>query len=109
MIDELDGVAVHDVLNTEQRGVVIDFWAPWCAPCRVLRPHLNKLAQERETGWRFVAVNTEAHPEAAKQFGVSALPTLVVFRQGAELHRFTGATLPSAMDEKLEELSQPSE
>jgi len=105
MIDELDTKAVRDVLDTERRGVVIDFWSPWCAPCRALRPHLDKLAQVRARGWRFVAVNTEAHPDATEQFGVSSLPTLVMFRQGSEVHRFTGATLPSAMDAKLEELT----
>ncbi len=105
MIDELDGVGVRDVLDTEQRGVVIDFWSPWCAPCRSLRPHLNRLAQARETGWRFIAVNTETHPDAAEQFAVTSLPTLVLFRRGAELYRFTGAALPSAMDDKLEELT----
>lgn len=104
MIDELDGAKVREVLGSELRGVLIDFWSPWCAPCRTLRPHLDKLAREREMSWRFVAVNTETHPDAAEAFGVSALPTLVLYRAGVEVHRFSGSALPSSIDAKLDEL-----
>ncbi|MEM6993324.1 MAG: thioredoxin domain-containing protein [Myxococcota bacterium] len=102
-MSELDGDAVREVLKEEFRGVLIDFWSPWCSPCRSLRPHLHKMAEEREARWRFVAVNTEAHPNVAEEFGVQSLPTIVLFKRGEELFRFAGAALVSSIDEKLEE------
>ena len=105
-IDELAGVdAVQDVVGSEFRDVLVDFWSPWCGPCRLLKPHLRKLALEHDKRWRFVAVNTEAHPTAAEHYGVQALPTLVLFRKGEELHRFRGAVTLSQIAAKLDELS----
>ena len=105
MIDELDQAGLEEVLETEFRGVLVDFWSPWCAPCRALRPHLAKLAEEHDGEWRFVAVNTEEVPASAEAYGVRSLPTLVFFRKGEELHRFAGSALVSSVSEKLEELS----
>lgn len=102
-LEELDAASLRDVLETETRGIVVDFWSPWCAPCRALRPHLDRLADEK-AGWRFVAVNTEAHPSAGETFGVSALPTLVWFKGGRELSRLSGGVTLSGVAQKLEEL-----
>lgn len=101
-IDELNGTAVHEVLHSEHRGVLVDFWSPWCAPCRTLRPHLHKLAEERAHDWRFVAVNTEAHPTIAAAFEVASLPTLVLFRDGQELCRLHGGVTLSSVVAKLD-------
>ena len=103
MMEELDPPALKEALSSELRGVVIDFWSPWCAPCRTLKPHLAKLAAEREQKWRFIAINTEAHPQLATEFAVTALPTVVLLRSGKELHRFTGTPLPSAVRDRLDE------
>ncbi len=105
-IEELDHANLKEVLGSELRGVLVDFWSPWCSPCRALRPHLRKLASEREINWRFVAVNTEEHPGAAEDFDVSSLPTVVFLRGGVELFRFSGAALPSTIDAKLDELAR---
>jgi len=104
-IDELDVGGLEDVLGSELRAVLVDFWSPWCSPCRTLRPHLARLASEREIKWRFVAVDVEKHPEALETFGVQSLPTLVFMRGGVELHRFSGAELVSTIDVKLDELA----
>ena len=85
--------------------MVVDFWSPWCSPCRALRPHMEKLAEERGQRWRFVAVNTEAHPAVAHEHDVKALPTIIFFRKGEELHRFAGTALVSQVAAKLDELS----
>ena len=103
-LEELDGAALREVLGQEGRGVLVDFWSPWCAPCRTLRPHLARLAGEREGTWRFVAVNAASQPAAAEDFGVKALPTIAFFRGGQELFRFAGAAALSAIVEKLDEL-----
>lgn len=104
VIEELDEGALNTVLVTETRRVLVDFWSPWCAPCRVIRPHLHRLAEERQASWRFAAVNAQAQPETAERFGVKALPTFILFSDGEETHRFTGSTMISAIVEKLDEV-----
>ncbi len=106
-IDELDGRTLGEVIRDEPRGVVVDFWSPWCAPCRVLRPHLSQMAQDRADAWRFVAVNTDAHPAAAEDYGVRSLPTLVLFRGGHELRRFAGGVTLSMIATALDDLEAP--
>ena len=100
-IEELDEAALSDVIHTEARGVVVDFWSPWCAPCRALRPHLDRMAEAERERWRFVAVNTQTHPNASDAYGVSALPTLVWFRAGRELSRLAGQVTLSDVESKL--------
>ena len=108
VIEELEGEALSRLLGSEPRGVLVDFWSPWCAPCRTMRPHLKRLAEERDEDWRFVAVNAQSHLEAAGEFEVRTLPTLIFFRQGEEAFRFAGAAPISSIAEKLDELSRPN-
>lgn len=103
MMNELDSAALGDMLKQEPGGILVDFWSPWCAPCRTLRPHLHRMAEERSGSWQFVAVNTEEHPEAAADYAVRGLPTLVLFKGGEELYRFSGSAMPAAIDDKLDE------
>ena len=82
-------------------ALLVDFWGPMCAPCRVLKPHLEQLAHEHP-GVRFVAVNAEKETLAAERFGVTGVPTLILFQDGAEVSRLTGPVLPSRVAEVLE-------
>ena len=103
-VEELDGPQLRDLVESETRGVVVDFWSPWCAPCRALRPHLNRLADEHPEEWRFVAVNTEKHPGVGEAYGVRSLPTVVWFRAGREVSRLDGGVTLSSVAAKLDEL-----
>ena len=103
-IEELDGAALAELLESEERGVVVDFWSPWCAPCRALRPHLDRIAAKEHERWRFVAVNTESDPTASETYRIRSLPTLVWFRGGRELSRLARGVTLSAVAEKLAEL-----
>jgi len=96
---------LETILATESRSVVVDFWSPWCAPCRTLRPHLRRMVEEHAKAWRLVEVNAENEAETAQKFGVRSLPTLVFFREGTESFRFSGAAPVSAIAQKLDELT----
>ena len=105
-IEELEGTgALRELIGGEQPGVFVDFWSPWCAPCRTMKPHLLKLAEEHALDWRFVAVNAQSESAEAEAYGVRSLPTLIFFQEGAEAFRFAGATTISSIAEKLEELT----
>jgi thioredoxin 2 len=72
-------------------AVVVDFWAPWCGPCRMMAPHFERAAADIEPEARLVKLNTEEAPRTAARFGIRSIPTLAVFRLGQEIARQSGA------------------
>jgi thioredoxin 2 len=71
--------------------VVVDFWAPWCGPCRMVAPELAKVAARANRRFVIVKVNTDALADLGQRFGVRSIPTLAVFSSGGEVSRMTGA------------------
>jgi len=76
--------------------VVVDFWAPWCGPCKMVAPTLDKLATEYEGKVLIAKVNTDDNPEWAMKFGVQGIPTMLFVAEGKVIHRQVGA-LPEPM------------
>ena len=71
--------------------LVVDFWAPWCGPCRSMAPAFEQVARELEPQVRLAKLNTEAEPQIAARFGIRSIPTLAVFKSGREIARQAGA------------------
>ncbi len=87
----------EEVLNSEL-PVLVDFWATWCGPCRMLSPVIAKLAEEKEGSLKVAKINVDENPELARQYGIRSIPTVMLFRNG-ELVNTSMGYMPK---EKLE-------
>ncbi len=93
----------EDVLDASQHGpVVVDFWAPWCGPCRVLGPVIEKLAHEQADKWTLAKVNSDQFQAEAMQYGVRGIPSVKMFYKGDVIDEFTGALPEPAIRQWLE-------
>ena len=81
--------------------VLVDFWAPWCGPCRIVGPHLEELAGERDDV-RVVKLNVDDNPQTAQNYGVMSIPTMILFRHGQEAHKVVGAMPKGRLEQELE-------
>jgi thioredoxin 1 len=99
-----DSQFTDEVINIGS-PVLVDFWAPWCVPCRKQAPVLEKVAESVAGAARVAKVNVDADGELAARMGIQFIPTLIVFRDGAEVRRFTAvqdeAVLVGALREAL--------
>ncbi len=81
--------------------VLVDFWAAWCGPCRMVAPELERLARDRAGKLLVAKVDTEALPQVAARFGIRGIPTMVLFDGGSERKRLTGAMPAAAIAAQL--------
>lgn len=86
-----------DVVRTRV-PVLVDLWAPWCGPCRMISPLLEKVAQERAGAVKLVKVNVDESPRTAARFDARSIPTLLIVRSGAEVSRLVGAVPKVQLD-----------
>lgn len=90
-VAEIDA-ALHDrIVRGDGLPVLIDYWAPWCGPCRMMAPEFAKAAQMLSRQVRLMKLNTEDHPELAARAGIRGIPALILYRGGREVARLAGA------------------
>ena len=88
---ELTQTNFDEVLVNSDIPVIIDFWAPWCGPCKMMGPVFEKTATKFPLKTLFVKVNTENEQNLGARFGIRSIPTLMIFKDGKEAHRVSGA------------------
>jgi thioredoxin 2 len=94
----------EEVVTAASLPVLLDLWAPWCGPCRVVEPGVQQAAEKLAGRLKAVKVNVDEAPGVAERFGVRGIPTLLVLRQGREVARQVGAVPPPALVRWAEEV-----
>ncbi len=88
--------------KSQQQPVVVDFWAPWCGPCRMLGPTIEQVAEEQKGRWTLVKVNTEEEQQIAMQYGIRSIPNVKMFYKGEVVAEFAGALSKTQLEQWLE-------
>jgi len=101
-IDATSDLIFDALTSRSELPVLVDFWAPWCGPCKVLAPEIRKIAAEGAGQWVVAKVNTEESPTLARKFRITAIPTMVLFKGGLEVARQAGAMPAPAIRKFLE-------
>jgi thioredoxin 1 len=86
------------------RPVIIDLWAEWCMPCKMIEPVLNEIANEHKEKIDIAKINVDEHPELATELSVMNIPTLIFFKDGQEVARIIGVNTKEYIEKKIEEL-----
>ena len=100
-IDITDANFKNEVLDSPV-PVVVDFWAPWCGPCRMLGPIVEELAGEYKGRVKIAKLNTDENPAVSEALGISAIPTMMFFKGGALVDRTTGVMPKSALKSRID-------
>lgn len=100
---ELQDAAFAAEVEDKDGLVVVDFWAPWCAPCRMVAPIIESLAADYEGKVRFVKVNVDEAPGVASRYGIRSIPTIGIFRDGEAVNGVVGAVPRQVLVQAIEE------
>jgi thioredoxin 1 len=90
-LNTLTDATFDEEIGAATEAVIVDFWAEWCGPCKMLTPILEEIAAEHEGKVRVVKLNVDDNPDAARRYDVMSIPTLIVFQDGTPVKRMVGA------------------
>lgn len=92
----------EDLIQNHPKPLLVDFWAEWCQPCKTLAPVLKKLAGDWGDKVTIIKINTEQKPHLAQKYNITGIPTLILFKNGQEVHRVSGALPLEALKQSFQ-------
>lgn len=101
---ELTDATFDETVNNSQTPVLVDFWAPWCGPCKMIGPIIEEIAGDYAEKATICKVNTDEHREAAVEYAINAIPTIILFNNGQITKKWVGLTTKKDILAELEQL-----
>ncbi len=101
---ELDDVKFDEVVRGSSEPVLVDFWAPWCGPCKMMSPVIGEIADEYADKAKICKLDTDEARDSAMEFGISAIPTVILFKGGEVEKKWVGLTSKKDMMDAIDEL-----
>lgn len=100
-VSNLTDATFDEIVNGSAEPVIVDFWAEWCGPCKMVAPILDEIAEEQDGSVKVTKLNVDENPSTAQRFGVMSIPTMLVFRDGELDKRIVGAKGKAQLMEEL--------
>jgi len=101
---ELDDAKFDEIVHGSEEPVLVDFWAPWCGPCKMMAPIIGEIADEYGGKAKICKLDTDEARDSAMEFGISAIPTVILFKGGAVEKKWVGLTSKKDMIDAIDEL-----
>ena len=98
---DADQASFHELLKLSKIPVIVDFWAPWCGPCKMFAPTFQASAAKHGEQILHVKLDTEANPAISQQYNIRSIPTLAIFRNATEVERISGALPPTQLEQVI--------
>ncbi len=103
-VTELTDATFDEIVHNSDVPVLVDFWAPWCGPCKMLTPIVEEIAEEYGDKAKICKINTDEARDSAVEFGISAIPTVILFKGGQVQKKWVGLTSKNDMVAAIDEL-----
>lgn len=101
---EVNTTNFEEIIKNKEELVLVDFWAPWCGPCKIIGPFLDELSIQFENNLIVAKVNVDENPELAAQFGIRNIPTILFFKKGEIVDKSVGVSNKANLENKINSL-----